>query len=93
MGEARLGARRGRSGGRGEVGRGEVGDEGRGGEFGINGESSVKDGVITSGDHAMVLSELRRVICGVVVHKAVDNHRDVRITGGILWKRCGQEKI
>jgi hypothetical protein len=62
------------------------------GEFRINGESSGKDGVITVGDHALVFSELRRVTCGVVVHKAVENRCDVRITGGILWTRCGQEK-
>ena len=61
-------------------------------EFGINGGSSGKDGVITLGDHALVFSKLRRVTCGVAVHKAVDNRRDVRITRGILWRTCGQEK-
>ena len=65
---------------------------GRGREFGINGGSSGKDGVITLGDHALVFSELRRVTCGVAVHKAVDNRCDVRITGGILWTRCGNER-
>src|SRR5689334_7160377 len=61
-------------------------------EFGINGESSGKDGVNTNERSSLVFSELRRVTCGVVVYKAVDNCRDVRITGGILWTRCGQEK-
>jgi hypothetical protein len=61
-------------------------------EFGINGGSSGKDGGITLGDHTLVFSELRRVTCGVVVHKAVDNRCDMRTTGGILWTRCGQEK-
>jgi hypothetical protein len=56
-------------------------------EFGINGESSGKDGVITLGDHALVFSGLRRVTCGVAVHKAVDNRPDVRITGEILWTK------
>jgi hypothetical protein len=32
------------------------------------------------------------VSCGVAVHKAVDNCRDMRITDRILWTRCGQEK-
>lgn len=41
---------------------------------------------------SLVFLELRRVTCGVVVHKGVDNYRGVRITGGILWTRCGQEK-
>jgi len=68
------------------------GHVGRGREFGINGGSSGKDGVITLGDHALVFSELRRVTCGVAVHKAVDNRCDVRITGGILWTRCGNER-
>ena len=77
----------------GDLGVGRVeGARAGGREFGINGGSSGKDGVITLGDHALVFSELRRVTCGVVVHKAVDNYRDVRITGGILWTRCGQEK-
>jgi len=58
----------------------------------INGVSSGKDGAITLGDHVMVFSELRRVTCGVAVHKAVDNRQDVRITGGILWTRCGHER-
>jgi hypothetical protein len=48
--------------------------------------------VITLGDHALVFSALRRVTCGVAVHMAVDNRRDVRITRGILWRTCGQEK-
>ena len=65
---------------------------GQGGNSGINGESSGKDGVNTLGDHALVFSELRRVTCGVAVHKAVDNRCDVRITGGILWTRCGHER-
>ena len=51
-----------------------------------------KTGAITLGDHAVVFSKLRRVTCGVAVHKAVDNRRDVRITRGILWRTCGQEK-
>ena len=68
------------------------GGTGYGGEFGINGESSGKDGANTNVRSSLVLSELRRVTCGVAVHKAVDNYRDVRITGGILWTRCGQEK-
>ena len=80
-----------RSGGGGV--RGHDGARGRAEtEFGINGRSSGKDGVITLGDHALVFSELRRVTCGVAVHKAVDNRRDVRITRGILWRTCGQEK-
>ena len=62
---------------------------GRGREFGINGESSGKDGVNTNGRSSPVFSELLRVTCGVVVHKAVDNHCGMRITGGILWTRCG----
>ena len=62
------------------------------GNSGINGGSSGKDGVITLGDHALVFSELRRVTCGVAVHRAVDNRRDVRITDGILWTRCGHER-
>ena len=65
---------------------------GRGREFGINGGSSGKDGVITLGDHPLVFSGLRRVTCGVAVHKAVDNRCDMRITGGILWTRCGHER-
>ena len=75
---------------KGEAGfwRGQAGAGGSG--IRINGGSSGKDGVITLGDHAMVFSELRRVTCGVVVHKAVDNRCDMRITGGILWTRCGQ---
>jgi hypothetical protein len=48
--------------------------------------------VNTLGDHALVFSELRRVTCGVAVHKAVDNRCDVRITDGILWTRCGHER-
>ena len=83
------GADRGRAAGRG----GERGGwDGTGRGFGINGVSSGKDGTITLGDHAMVFSELRRVTCGVAVHKAVDNHCDVRITGGILWTSCGYER-
>ena len=62
---------------------------GRGREFGINGGSSGKDGVNTNGRSSLVFSKLRRVTCGVVVHKAVDNHCHMRITGGILWTRCG----
>ena len=46
---------------------------GRGWEFGINGESSGKDGVNTNRRSSLVFFELRRVTCGVVVHKAVDN--------------------
>jgi len=46
---------------------------GRGREFGINGESSGKDGVNTNRRSSLVFFELRRVTCGVVVHKAVDN--------------------
>jgi hypothetical protein len=65
---------------------------GAGREFGINGGSSGKDGVIILGDHAPVFSELRQVTCGLAVHTAVHNRRDVRITDGILWTRCGQEK-
>ena len=41
---------------------------------------------------SLVFPELRRVTCGVVVHKVVDNRCDVRTTDGILWTRCGQEK-
>jgi hypothetical protein len=59
---------------------------------GINGGSSGKDGVITLGDHALVFSELRQVTCGLAVHTAVHNRRDVRITGGILWTTCGHGK-
>ena len=59
---------------------------------GINGGSSGKDGVITLGDHALVFSELRQVTCGLAVHTAVHNRRDVRITGGILWTKCGHGK-
>ena len=64
------------------------------GTQGIRGLTEVvgKDGVITLGDHALVFSELRRVTCGIAVHKAVDNRYDVRITGGILWTRCGHER-
>jgi hypothetical protein len=77
----------------GTSGRGRVrGVLQHGGNSGINGGSSGKDGVNTLGDHAMVFSELRRVTCGVAVHKAVDNHCDVRITGAILWTRCGYER-
>ena len=61
-------------------------------EFGINGESSGKDGVNTNERSSLVFSELRRVTCGVAVHKVVDNRCDVRITGGILWTRCGHER-
>ena len=78
--------------GRGGWGEAGSGVDGMGREFGINGGSSGKDGVITLGDHALVFSELRRVTCGVAVHKAVDNRYDVRITGGILWTRCGHER-
>ena len=78
--------------GRGGWGEAGSGVDGMGREFGINRGSSGKDGVITLGDHALVFSELRRVTCGVAVHKAVDNHCDVRITGGILWTRCGHER-
>ena len=46
---------------------------GRGREFGINGESSGKDGVNTNRRSSLVFFELRRVTCGVAVHKAVDN--------------------
>ena len=46
---------------------------GHGREFGINGESSGKDGVNTNRRSSLVFFELRRVTCGVVVHKAVDN--------------------
>ena len=88
------GGSRGRPQGAGAAGCGAMAT--RGGraetEFGINGGSSGKDGVITLGDHALVFSKLRRVTCGVAVHKAVDNRRDVRITRGILWRTCGQEK-
>jgi hypothetical protein len=78
--------------GRGPAGTGACGNgEGDPG-IRINGESSGKDGVNTNGRSSLVFFELRRVTCGVVVHKAVDNYRDVRITGGILWTRCGQEK-
>jgi hypothetical protein len=73
-------------------GRGPGQERGPRREFGINGESSGKDRVNTNRRSSLVFSELRRVTCGVVVHKAVDNYRDVRITGGILWKRCGLEK-
>ena|SRR5690348_17814155 len=66
--------------------------DGGDGNSGINGESSGKDGLNTNRRSSPVFSELRRVTCGIVVHKAVDNYRDVRITGGILWTRCGQEK-
>jgi hypothetical protein len=84
------GVRRWASGTSGRAGRG--GARGRRGNPGINGGSSGKDGVITLGDHALVFSELRRVTCGVAVYKAVDNRCDVRITGGILWTRCGYER-
>ena len=77
--------------GAGANGQGRVGN-GRGREFGINGESSGKDRVNTNRRSSLVFSELRRVSCGVAVYKAVDNYRDMRITGGILWTRCGQEK-
>jgi len=46
---------------------------GRGREFGINGESSGKDGVNTNRRSSLVFFKLRRVTCGVAVHKAVDN--------------------
>ena len=45
---------------------------GRGREFGINGESSGKDGVNTNRRSSLVFFKLRRVTCGVAVHKAVD---------------------
>jgi hypothetical protein len=93
---ARAQAVAGCEGGRGVRGRRGAGPWRREGraetEFGINGGSSGKDEVITLGDHALVFSELRRVTCGIAVHKAVDNHRDVRITRRILWRTCGQEK-
>jgi hypothetical protein len=73
-------------------GRGEGEGQEYSGEFGVNGESPGKDGLNTNERSSLVFSELRRVTCGVAVHKAVDNCRDVRITGGILWTRCGQEK-
>ena len=59
-------------GGLGRRGRGPV-LGGRGREFGINGESSGKDGVNTNRRSSLVFFELRRVTCGVAVHKAVDN--------------------
>ena len=37
-------------------------------------------------------SEVRKVTCGLLVHKPVDNRRNMRITGGILWATCGQGK-
>jgi hypothetical protein len=81
---------------RGGFGRGAGSGWGRqrraGVEFGINGGSPGKDGVTTKGNHALVFSELRQVICGLAVYTAVHNHRDVRITGGILWTTCGHEK-
>jgi len=46
-----------------------------------------RDGVVGDGDP--ILSELRQVTCGLVVHRAVDNRDDMRITGGILWTSCG----
>ena len=59
---------------------------------GNNRMSLTKDRLTTLGDHALVFSELRQVACGVVVQKAVDNRRDMRITGGILWTTCGRRK-
>jgi hypothetical protein len=59
---------------------------------GSNRMSLTKDRMTTSGDHALVFSEFRRVTCGRVVQKAVDNRRDMRITGGILWTTCGPGK-
>ena len=88
---AGAGAGAGAGSGRVRVGGGAPG-RASGVAFGINGGSSGKDGVITLGDRALVFSELRRVTCGVAVHKAVDNRRDVRITDGILWTRCGHER-
>jgi hypothetical protein len=89
-----VGVARGADGaGRGERGRAPRGWGQSGGrEFGINGGSPGKDGVNTNERSSLVFSELRRVTCGVVVHKAVDNYRAVRITAGILWTKCGQEK-
>jgi hypothetical protein len=87
-----VGAGQGRGGGASRGGFGRRAGTGGEEEFGINGESPGKDGVITLDDHTMVFSELRGVTCGVVVRKAVDNRRDVRITSGILWTRCGQRK-
>jgi hypothetical protein len=51
----------------------------------INRTSPGKDRTITCCEHALVFPELRQVTCGRVVHKPVDNRRDVRITGGIPW--------
>jgi hypothetical protein len=51
-----------------------------------------KGRTITYGDRAPVFRESRRVTCGRLVNKPVDNRRDVRITGGILWRTCGREK-
>ena len=85
------GGQRGR-GGRGDGQERRQAGEGPPQESWINGGSSGKNGVNTNGRLSLVFSELRRVTCGVVVHKAVDNCRHVRITGGILWTRCGQEK-
>ena len=51
-----------------------------------------KDWMITRGDYAPVFSELHQVTCGRAVQKPVDNRRDMRISGGILWTTCGCEK-
>jgi hypothetical protein len=51
-----------------------------------------KGRAITYGDRARVLSELRRVTCGRLVHKPVDNRHNVRITAGTLWATCGRGK-
>jgi hypothetical protein len=99
-GEARPVARRGRMGGRvdGRAGgrtRINLGSAGAGAgavNSGNNRMSLTKDRLTTLGDHALVFSELRQVTCGVVVQKAVDNRRDMRITGRILWTTCGRRK-
>ena len=49
------------------------------------------DGELAGAPKAAFLG-LRRVTCGIAVHKAVDNRDDVRITGAILWIMCGQRK-
>jgi peroxiredoxin len=40
----------------------------------------------------MVFPGLPTVICGKVVHRLVDNPRQLRTTARFLWTECGQKK-
>jgi hypothetical protein len=48
--------------------------------------------VITSDDGIRVFAGLHHVTCGFLVQKAVDNCREVRISGFVLWTSCGQRR-